>query len=267
MKCREAKQYLQPYLDGGLDPARKKALESHLAACPACRDELETIKAVEAVSDMEFLPDPGAAYWQKLTRNLYRHSGDSQTSRRAPKRTRGALAIWRLAGPAAAVLLIFFAVRTGMFQSAGPEPREQPDPGSLSVRRALERADGQTAQTPPAAAGAPASDTARGARPPAETAYITAFEQVQNTADPKEQLRIWERFIDSSSDSFSIQRARFEQAFIHYLAARNSDSPAQIDTALAFFTAHRDLFARSGRGETIRAYTEKLKFLAERARD
>ena len=40
---------LSAYIDGQLGPRRKEALESHLAECGACRDELEELRSVVAL--------------------------------------------------------------------------------------------------------------------------------------------------------------------------------------------------------------------------
>lgn len=43
MTCDE--EALTEYLDGELDPERRKAVEAHLASCPACSKTLERLKA------------------------------------------------------------------------------------------------------------------------------------------------------------------------------------------------------------------------------
>ena len=46
MKCRQAQQLLSAYLDGELAAAQAAALETHLPACSACRQELEALRAI-----------------------------------------------------------------------------------------------------------------------------------------------------------------------------------------------------------------------------
>jgi hypothetical protein len=46
LKCRQAQQLLSAYLDGELAAAQAAALETHLAACSACRQELEALRAL-----------------------------------------------------------------------------------------------------------------------------------------------------------------------------------------------------------------------------
>lgn len=40
MECREAREFFSPYLDGELTTGEKDLMQRHLAACPACREEL-----------------------------------------------------------------------------------------------------------------------------------------------------------------------------------------------------------------------------------
>ncbi|HNT25572.1 MAG TPA: zf-HC2 domain-containing protein [Anaerolineales bacterium] len=49
-------QWLGAYQDGELSPARCQALEAHLAACAACRAELEALRSLSTLLHLE--PDP-----------------------------------------------------------------------------------------------------------------------------------------------------------------------------------------------------------------
>lgn len=44
LPCRRARRLLSPYLDGALRAKERRALEEHLLSCPACREELESLK-------------------------------------------------------------------------------------------------------------------------------------------------------------------------------------------------------------------------------
>jgi anti-sigma factor RsiW len=48
MKCEEVHHFIDTYLDGELDFARRVELEQHLALCPSCRSLLEERKAFRA---------------------------------------------------------------------------------------------------------------------------------------------------------------------------------------------------------------------------
>ena len=48
-ECERFREMLSPYIDGRLDASETERLERHIAACDACRDELESIRAVVGV--------------------------------------------------------------------------------------------------------------------------------------------------------------------------------------------------------------------------
>ncbi len=54
MTCADHRPLLDDYVDGGLDPARSRELESHLARCGACREELAALRAI--VTEARTLP-------------------------------------------------------------------------------------------------------------------------------------------------------------------------------------------------------------------
>lgn len=55
MQCLKARELLSPWYDGMLSAGEEKALISHLAACPACREEERALK--EALVYLKSLPD------------------------------------------------------------------------------------------------------------------------------------------------------------------------------------------------------------------
>jgi hypothetical protein len=69
MTCHQAVPLLDDYLDGELSPQQVADLERHLAACPACRSELETVRSVRDLLKQSreeiALPDPGVDYWNQ----------------------------------------------------------------------------------------------------------------------------------------------------------------------------------------------------------
>ena len=48
MTCELTQRYVPGYLDGELDLARTIEMEAHLKGCPACAQELESLKALRA---------------------------------------------------------------------------------------------------------------------------------------------------------------------------------------------------------------------------
>ncbi|MCR4419404.1 MAG: anti-sigma factor [Clostridia bacterium] len=91
MKCRKARQLLSPYIDGELAPQEQAALEEHLAACEACRAELEELRAVSDVLGEIFCrlePPPGLL---ERTLNRIREleaAGEIERLRRQDRRAR-----------------------------------------------------------------------------------------------------------------------------------------------------------------------------------
>ncbi|MCH7813088.1 MAG: zf-HC2 domain-containing protein [Planctomycetes bacterium] len=59
MNCDRAHALLTDYLGDEIDPADRKLFDEHLAACPACRTEAETL--ADALQSLRQLPPPAAA--------------------------------------------------------------------------------------------------------------------------------------------------------------------------------------------------------------
>jgi anti-sigma factor (TIGR02949 family) len=47
--CEETRRYVDARLDGELDPGAAMLVDTHLARCPACRSEADSIRAIKAV--------------------------------------------------------------------------------------------------------------------------------------------------------------------------------------------------------------------------
>jgi hypothetical protein len=59
MRCEDIAQQLSEYVDGVLEPGQTERLESHLAECAACRNELEAVRqTVALLHDMEAIEPP-----------------------------------------------------------------------------------------------------------------------------------------------------------------------------------------------------------------
>lgn len=75
MKCQEVKRLLVTYLDEELTPVKRSLVELHLSSCQQCRQELETLKEIQAelrqalnIEANEVLPSPDL--WDKLQHRL-----------------------------------------------------------------------------------------------------------------------------------------------------------------------------------------------------
>ncbi len=114
---------LQDHLDGRLPPPLAAELERHLAeepACPACRDELASLRRVQAtLRAAAGLPAPRvdrAAVLDRLRERL------------GPRRPRWALALGGVAAAAAALLALL------LVPSSGPPAPPTADPGTAPER-------------------------------------------------------------------------------------------------------------------------------------
>lgn len=107
MECDEVTPQLGPYLDHELRSEVRRAVDTHLAVCPACRAELEALRA--AVAQLE--PDGSVAVPQALWTAIEERL-DAAAPKSARRRWSGAkLAIIRR--PMAAAATVLFVVGLG----------------------------------------------------------------------------------------------------------------------------------------------------------
>ena len=124
MKCIQAMEGISDYIDGNLQGGERTALESHLKACPQCRELLADFqKIVEEAQDLESLEPPDSA-WSAIRRDLEtrRHAAWKKSLLR--KRLFGFPLIKPVAVFGAALLLLIVAgsLTIGpLFRHAGPE--------------------------------------------------------------------------------------------------------------------------------------------------
>ncbi|MEP6816828.1 MAG: zf-HC2 domain-containing protein [Marmoricola sp.] len=135
------RELLGPYVLGGLDPADRAQLESHLTTCPSCREELAAYAGLPALlrlgdgpaSDSAVEPDPGA-----LTRTL--------DSVRSERRRRRRLAVF---GAAAASVVVLGLGATATALLAGPGDAPPTGPAAMPlVATTGSHARGETRLTP-----------------------------------------------------------------------------------------------------------------------
>jgi len=104
VSCELTQRYVPGYLDGELDLVRTIEMETHLKGCPACAQELESLKALRAALQRSSLAYPApAALRERIQSSLRAASGtDVQESKwRWPS-----LNVWQLAGAFALLALI-----------------------------------------------------------------------------------------------------------------------------------------------------------------
>jgi hypothetical protein len=146
---------LSEYIDGDLGDRDRRALETHLAACATCRDEIEALRAVkERAHGLEPVP-PATDLWPAIAARI------EAQSRPAPARRPG-WASWRLtlslpqASVAALALVVISA--GAMWWTVGRAPRLVTRGPSVSGSRSFATGPGPAAPSPK-----PSPGTARSA--------------------------------------------------------------------------------------------------------
>lgn len=110
MRCDEATTHLDDYIDGCLEKATAKALEAHLAACPACREEERALRAlVEQAGALPLDVAPERDLWPGI-RSRIAFDRDSMAGGRRRHRVWSAL-VYAL--PVAAVITVVTAIGLG----------------------------------------------------------------------------------------------------------------------------------------------------------
>jgi len=71
MTCEGWKDLLMGYLDGELDEAQVRDLETHLQSCASCRKELEGFRKLIAISEDVVPREPEDKLWEQYWSGLY----------------------------------------------------------------------------------------------------------------------------------------------------------------------------------------------------
>jgi len=66
MKCDEVRENLAAHLDGEIEGASRRAVDEHLAACPACAEELRASEATWRLLDLIEAPPAPAGFDARL---------------------------------------------------------------------------------------------------------------------------------------------------------------------------------------------------------
>jgi anti-sigma factor RsiW len=105
MNCHDATSLIAAHADGETDGARARAIDAHLAGCPACADKLAAILALRAQLHAE-LPRHAApaALRARVLDSVRQHEASSRPPRPAPRERWQWLAGGALAGCAATLL-------------------------------------------------------------------------------------------------------------------------------------------------------------------
>lgn len=106
MNCQRTKERLGPYLDGELSGALERATEAHVDECPACRRELERLRAITSALSEPVTADVPRNLWPAIERRLH----DTEAAPDPPERKRV-----RLQGATLAAATLVGAVGLGLF--------------------------------------------------------------------------------------------------------------------------------------------------------
>lgn len=118
--CSRIRQRLSAYIDVYLSPQELNEVESHLAACPDCQKELESLQATAAMLRQLPQVSPPRSF---------------RIAQEEPSRRWAALPVLRLATAAAAVLLVmaFTADLVNLFETGPSSLGQENDNSSYSV--------------------------------------------------------------------------------------------------------------------------------------
>lgn len=102
MKCDEIERWVSDDLDGALTPKYKESLESHLSACPACREYRRQIRRIQAESIRLVGPEVSPEHLEALSAGIM---GKLRLERQGKEAGRALPLIWRWARLAAPAVL------------------------------------------------------------------------------------------------------------------------------------------------------------------
>jgi len=120
MNCNEARQNLEPALDGALDEAALRPVQTHLTTCAQCSEKLERLEAVRAFLREAAPMSPSESLDARVMRSFHKQHADRSSWQATVTRLRDFfLGSLRVPVPVlgiflmAVVALVFLAYRTG----------------------------------------------------------------------------------------------------------------------------------------------------------
>jgi anti-sigma factor RsiW len=120
MNCNEARQNLEPALDGALDEAALRPVQAHVTTCAQCRAQLERLEGVRALLRETLPTSPSESLDARIMRSFHKHHADRPSWRASATRLRDLfLGSLRVPVPILAMILIavvgmvLLAYRTG----------------------------------------------------------------------------------------------------------------------------------------------------------
>lgn len=129
MTCRKIRLLMPLFAGDDLGPRRTQAVRAHVDACPACRRELEELRAAlvrfKAAATDESVPAWSEGEWRAL---MVRATGGAPRGGDKRRASDGRVPFPRWAAASVLGALIGLAVLSVIFRGPGPGPAERPEP-------------------------------------------------------------------------------------------------------------------------------------------
>ena len=211
-QCALLQRWLPEYPDGDLPAWGKLWLKSHVARCPACREELAGLREVVAALEASPVKDPAPEFWGQFSREMHlklvqaAQDGQTAPASASPRRFR---LPYLLGAPALAVLLLYVAL-----QLTGPGVPIQ-DQALVTRQPAAKMA------AAPQKAPAPAAEVATApALPPKQTEQFVTVALEEGAPLPVEEVDISGWDLDAELAGMTDQE---KNAFLNKLHQRKKD--------------------------------------------
>ena len=88
MNCNEARQNLEPALDGALDDAALRHVQAHVTTCAQCREKLDRLEAVRALLHEAPSTAPSESLDARVMRSFHKHHANRSSRQAAVTRLR-----------------------------------------------------------------------------------------------------------------------------------------------------------------------------------
>jgi Putative zinc-finger len=163
MDCSEIRTLLSEYLDDALDAKVKAMVQEHLGTCPACREELDSLKTlVEGIGSLESVKAP-ADFLDQLHRRMERRSRISEIKEWLFRPLRVKIPL-QLAGAAVLAFLIFSVLSVQqaplrLYPKSEPEKKAEEKAYYVDESKKLKPAARSEAPAQNAATHEPAKET------------------------------------------------------------------------------------------------------------
>lgn len=113
MNCAQVRRLIPPFVDEELSGGERDGVSSHLASCPACRAELEALKADLGLLEQVVAPEVSPFLVTRVMAEI-RHPAKAEVGSHA-----FGVRLSRLVGSLAAALVVAVSIGAGVFLGSG----------------------------------------------------------------------------------------------------------------------------------------------------